>query len=388
MFTNYYLNLISRNLFNISGMCSIPSKYYIGLSSTLPSPNGTNVTEPSVDAGYKRVEIDNDSDFFIADSIDYDNDYTTENTKGTTGKGSVTVTPTKDEEVLSNIIIDGYSEKTTKGELKSLEGLAITITSSGVKTQEVVLPTSITLRGVGTTVDKFKHSGGSFGVEYNNEILTIEGNRYKLKVVDYDNTQDTGTFRIYRENDDSYLMTNNTTYLTNSTYTTSVLSSGELAISIPYSVLNLGDMSTITEVEINDLFLTWCAENPITIIYSLKSPYFEAIEDVEIQNQLQCLALAKAANTVTVTSTNSTADKIMIGVEYKSIRPYVTNSEKIYFPESTKAWEGIKYYTIFDEVGHLLIYGEFAKELSIPIRSILTINPEMLKIQAVNVGGA
>ena len=388
MFTNYYLNLISRNLFNISGMCSIPNKYYIGLSSTLPLPNGTNVTEPSSDAGYERVEIDNDSDFFIADSIDYDNNYTTENKQEETGYGSITITPTKDEEILSNIIIEGYSKNMSDGQLKSLKNLTITITSDRVKTQEVILPTSITLRGVGTTVDKFKRSGGSFGVEYNNEILTIEGNKYKLKVVDYDNTQDVGTFRIYRENDDSYLMTNNTSYLTNSTYTTSILSSGELAISIPYNVLNIEDLSTISEVEINDLFLTWCAENPIIIIYSLQSPYFEAIEDIEIQNQLQCLALAKAVNTITVTSTNSTPEEISISVEYTAIRPYVTNSTKIYFPESKQAWEGIKYYTIFDEIGHLLIYGEFSKELSIPIRSILTINPETLKIQAINVGDA
>ena len=69
MITNYYLKLISNNIFNTSGMFTLPVEYQIGLSSTLPSVDGTNITEPNIATGYTRVIIDNDDDVFDKDEI-------------------------------------------------------------------------------------------------------------------------------------------------------------------------------------------------------------------------------------------------------------------------------------------------------------------------------
>ena len=56
MNTTYFKNLIMGNIFKTKTSPAIPSKYYIGLSSTAPALNGTNVTEPS-GKGYSRVEL-------------------------------------------------------------------------------------------------------------------------------------------------------------------------------------------------------------------------------------------------------------------------------------------------------------------------------------------
>lgn len=57
MNTTYFLNLVSGNLFKSKTDPGLPSTYYIGLSSTEPSEDGTNVTEPESAAGYSRVEM-------------------------------------------------------------------------------------------------------------------------------------------------------------------------------------------------------------------------------------------------------------------------------------------------------------------------------------------
>lgn len=59
MHTNYFIDLIMGNVFGSKTDPSIPTKYYVGLSKTTPSVNGTGVTEPSVSGtGYSRVPID------------------------------------------------------------------------------------------------------------------------------------------------------------------------------------------------------------------------------------------------------------------------------------------------------------------------------------------
>lgn len=35
----------------------MPTTYYIGLSTTAPTKEGSNVSEPSIDAGYNRVQL-------------------------------------------------------------------------------------------------------------------------------------------------------------------------------------------------------------------------------------------------------------------------------------------------------------------------------------------
>lgn len=58
MNTTYFLNLIAGNIFNTQTSPAIPSAYYIGLSSTAPSVDGTGSTEPTAD-DYSRIEITN-----------------------------------------------------------------------------------------------------------------------------------------------------------------------------------------------------------------------------------------------------------------------------------------------------------------------------------------
>lgn len=57
MNTNYFLDCVAGNLFHSKDDPGIPDKYYIGLSTTEPDLDGDNVTEPSEDAGYARIEL-------------------------------------------------------------------------------------------------------------------------------------------------------------------------------------------------------------------------------------------------------------------------------------------------------------------------------------------
>ena len=55
MNTNYFLNCVAGNLMHTKTTPAIPTEYYIGLSSSTPSVDGTGVSEPSASAGYKRL---------------------------------------------------------------------------------------------------------------------------------------------------------------------------------------------------------------------------------------------------------------------------------------------------------------------------------------------
>lgn len=58
MNTTYFKNVIMGNVFRTSTGTSIPTNYYIGLSSTAPTAAGGNVTEPSLSgSGYARVAL-------------------------------------------------------------------------------------------------------------------------------------------------------------------------------------------------------------------------------------------------------------------------------------------------------------------------------------------
>lgn len=57
MNTTYFLNLTAGNLFGTKANPGIPSNYYIGLSTSAPNVNGTNVNEPPTSAGYARVKL-------------------------------------------------------------------------------------------------------------------------------------------------------------------------------------------------------------------------------------------------------------------------------------------------------------------------------------------
>lgn len=58
MNTNYFKNLIMGNIFRTDTSVPIPTSYYLGLSSSEPTIDGLNVTEPSsVGTGYERVQL-------------------------------------------------------------------------------------------------------------------------------------------------------------------------------------------------------------------------------------------------------------------------------------------------------------------------------------------
>lgn len=57
MNTTYFLNLVAGNIYRTKTSPAIPSKYYIGLSTTTPTIAGGNITEPSASAGYARIEL-------------------------------------------------------------------------------------------------------------------------------------------------------------------------------------------------------------------------------------------------------------------------------------------------------------------------------------------
>ena len=59
MFTTAFINQIMDTVFHGNGSVNdFPQAYYIGLSTTTPTSNGTNITEPSSSAGYARILVD------------------------------------------------------------------------------------------------------------------------------------------------------------------------------------------------------------------------------------------------------------------------------------------------------------------------------------------
>ena len=58
MNTTYFINLVAGNLFKTKTNPGIPDEMWIGLSTTAPNINGTNVTEPAASAGYSRIKLD------------------------------------------------------------------------------------------------------------------------------------------------------------------------------------------------------------------------------------------------------------------------------------------------------------------------------------------
>ena len=59
MNTTYCKNMVAGHVFGVGSQPQFPTEYYIGLSSTEPSEDGANVTEPSSSgSGYTRVKLD------------------------------------------------------------------------------------------------------------------------------------------------------------------------------------------------------------------------------------------------------------------------------------------------------------------------------------------
>lgn len=59
MTSTYFLNCIMGNVFHTKESPGIPSKVYLGLSSSAPDIDGSGATEPLASTGYSRVELTN-----------------------------------------------------------------------------------------------------------------------------------------------------------------------------------------------------------------------------------------------------------------------------------------------------------------------------------------
>ena len=57
MTSTYFLNCIMGNVFYFKLSPGLPSKVYLGLSSSAPDVDGSGATEPLTSAGYQRVEL-------------------------------------------------------------------------------------------------------------------------------------------------------------------------------------------------------------------------------------------------------------------------------------------------------------------------------------------
>ena len=57
MTSTYFLNCIMGNVLQTKLSPGLPSKVYLGLSSSAPDVDGSGATEPLASAGYSRVEL-------------------------------------------------------------------------------------------------------------------------------------------------------------------------------------------------------------------------------------------------------------------------------------------------------------------------------------------
>lgn len=57
MITTYFKNLVADNLWKTAGATSLPSSYFLAMSSTEPLADGSGVTEPDSSTGYERIQI-------------------------------------------------------------------------------------------------------------------------------------------------------------------------------------------------------------------------------------------------------------------------------------------------------------------------------------------
>lgn len=55
--TTLFLNNVIGNIFGCTSVDSLPSTYYIGLSTTTPNIDGTGISEPPTSAGYSRMAL-------------------------------------------------------------------------------------------------------------------------------------------------------------------------------------------------------------------------------------------------------------------------------------------------------------------------------------------
>lgn len=59
MVTTYFMNCIMGNVFKTKTSPALPANFYLGLSTTTPTIDGSGHTEPSAGSGYARVKLAN-----------------------------------------------------------------------------------------------------------------------------------------------------------------------------------------------------------------------------------------------------------------------------------------------------------------------------------------
>lgn len=58
MNSTYFLDCVAGNLYGTKTTPALPTEYFIGLSTTAPEADGTNVHEPAAGTGYARVKLE------------------------------------------------------------------------------------------------------------------------------------------------------------------------------------------------------------------------------------------------------------------------------------------------------------------------------------------
>lgn len=59
MVSTYFLNCIMGNVFKSKTSPALPTRFYLGLSTSTPTLTGSGVSEPPTAAGYRRIELTN-----------------------------------------------------------------------------------------------------------------------------------------------------------------------------------------------------------------------------------------------------------------------------------------------------------------------------------------
>lgn len=130
MITTYYKNCVSGNIFGTKTDPAIPASYYIGLSTTEPNAEGSNVTEPSGDAGYARVQLANLSE--PVDGVVSNNQDVTFD-ESTSSWGTITHYVIYDQLTGGNLLL--YNSLTTPREVEAAS--IMTIKSGSLKLKVV-----------------------------------------------------------------------------------------------------------------------------------------------------------------------------------------------------------------------------------------------------------
>lgn len=126
MNTTYFKNLVMGNIFKTQTSPAIPAKCYLGLSTTLPSTDGSNVTEPSTSGtGYSRVGLDN-----LSTPVDgvISSQQAIEFPESTTDWGEISHYVIYDEAIAGNLLMYGPLENTRRVDAKTV----VTFASGGL----------------------------------------------------------------------------------------------------------------------------------------------------------------------------------------------------------------------------------------------------------------